>query len=430
MVVRTSSGFAWSFAALALAATGSIARPALGNGRFPASGQIAITGDDDAHLAVRTTFGLVVSNDAAATWSWVCEPAVGYSGQEDPAIAWASESAIVAATSEGLSASSDHGCAFAFAVPDESMVDVAALGDRALAVSRKGANAPAAFTSSDGGATWVRAGEFPLAFVPATIELAPSDPLRVYASGSLFGASQKAVLFVSTDGAASFEMHEIPTATSADVPYVSAVDPLDAARVYLRIDGQAEDTLAVSSDGGGSFETLFVAPSPLLGFALSPDGTELAVGGKDLGVWTGPSSSEALTKVSEVGAKCLRWTDKGLYACGDEARDGFTVGLSIDAGRSFVPSFHLSQLCGPLACEAGSSVSEECASAWPAQRELLGVVACGVVSSTSSTSSSGGSASPSGGSCDCAASARASGLASPWLAAFALALLAARRRKH
>ena len=68
-----------SAAAFALAAS-LVGLPALANGRFPAAGQIAVDPSDPSHLVVRTTYGLTVTNDHGAHWSWVCEAAVGYSG--------------------------------------------------------------------------------------------------------------------------------------------------------------------------------------------------------------------------------------------------------------------------------------------------------------------------------------------------------------
>jgi hypothetical protein len=51
------------------------------------AGQLVVDPADDAHIVARTTYGVIVSRDRGATWRWVCESAVGYTGSFDPAIA-------------------------------------------------------------------------------------------------------------------------------------------------------------------------------------------------------------------------------------------------------------------------------------------------------------------------------------------------------
>ena len=77
--------------------------PALANGRFPAAGQIVVDPSNPTHLLVRTTYGLNVSNDGGAHWSWICESAIGYGGTEDPMVAITADGTIIAGIFEGLS---------------------------------------------------------------------------------------------------------------------------------------------------------------------------------------------------------------------------------------------------------------------------------------------------------------------------------------
>ena len=129
--------------------------------------------------------------------------------------------------------------------------------------------------------------------------------------------------------------------------------------LYVRLDGNPTDQLVVSKDGGATWTKVFEtktpvlgATSPLLGFALSPDGSMVAAGGPVDGLWTAPASTLAFTQVSTMSALCLTWSPAGLYGCADEMADGFTAGISTDQGKTWTPLLHLAGLCGPLACGA------------------------------------------------------------------------------
>jgi hypothetical protein len=64
-------------AAFTLLLTGSAAA----NGRFPKAQQIVTApGSGGKTIFLRATFGVLVSRDAGATWSWICEQAIGFSG--------------------------------------------------------------------------------------------------------------------------------------------------------------------------------------------------------------------------------------------------------------------------------------------------------------------------------------------------------------
>ena len=61
--------------------------PALGNGRMPGATDLAVSRADPSRLVVRTTFGLVQTDDGGASFRWRCEQALGVSGESDPPIA-------------------------------------------------------------------------------------------------------------------------------------------------------------------------------------------------------------------------------------------------------------------------------------------------------------------------------------------------------
>jgi hypothetical protein len=119
-----------------------------------------------------------------------------------------------------------------------------------------------------------------------------------------------------------------------------------------------------------SFEELFSGRA-LLGFALSPDGSEIYVGGPDNGLWAASRAELVFEQRSPVPIVCLMSSANILYACSNELT-GFALGASSDGGHEFVAKLHLSEVRGPLACPESTSGSV-CAAEWPAIAERLGI---------------------------------------------------------
>jgi len=76
---------------------------ALANGRFPASSMLVARPGDPSRLAMRATYGLLLSSDGGSSWDWVCERAVGYGGNEDPSVVISGSGALVVGTFTGTS---------------------------------------------------------------------------------------------------------------------------------------------------------------------------------------------------------------------------------------------------------------------------------------------------------------------------------------
>ena len=322
-------------AAFALAAS-LVGLPALANGRFPAAGQIAVDPSDPDHLVVRTTYGLTVSNDHGAHWSWVCEGAVGYSGTEDPMMAITADSTIIAGIFEGLSASHDKGCQWDFAqagLKDRYVIDLATEQldpkNAILAISNSVGGSmflTEVWQTSDNAATWTVAGvDMPADFLGLTLDAAPSDRNRIYVSGRYGKPGYDGALERTSDRGATWTKVLIPGSNDQALPYIGGIDPKNPDVVYVRLDAVKTDRLVVTKDGGATWADAFTSTGNLLGFAISPDGATVAVGGDTDGIWTAPASTLAFKQVSKIGAKCLTWTSAGLYACADEFVDGFAA---------------------------------------------------------------------------------------------------------
>jgi hypothetical protein len=200
-------------------------------------------------------------------------------------------------------------------------------------------------------------------------------------------------------------------AENAPVPYIAAIDPIDADRVYVRAPtSTGGDVLFVSENAGADWKPILQAKGTLAGFALSPDGTQLAVGGPTDPVQLASTSDYAFAGVNDLGVTCLTWTDAGIFACADPATAGFSVGLSTDEGAHFEPLFDPSKLTLRV-CDAGTPVASSCPNAWRGLAPIIGAdpATPGYDAGGSAGSSNDGGASAGGD----ASSAGASGGSAP-----------------
>lgn len=390
---------------IACAVLMTLGQPAVANGRFPRAQRLLEDPSDPSHLVLAATYGLLVTQDRGETWHYVCEAAFGERELTvDALTAFSSEGALLAGIYSGVSRAASHACDFRRvlgmsnreAVPDFALVP--SIPGRMLAVRIElpelGEAQSRLYRSDDDGLTWrPLGGLLPRSLrTPLTIEVAPSSAERVYLSG--LGQKEEGVLLRSDDGGRSFEQLEIPTdAARFEAPYIVAVDPQDADRVYVRTDAWrydprtnsavADDALLYSQDAGRSFAELLRAPGKLFGFAFSPDGSELLLGYGDpreagasrytdpaaLGVYRGPkgSSDFQLRYAGSVG--CLTWSAGGVYVCTHELETGFSLGLfepssfDVTARTQVEPLLVLAEVEGPIECPACSS-GAVCASYW------------------------------------------------------------------
>jgi hypothetical protein len=401
--------FARRALSLAAAVVALGAGPARANGRFPASSAMVFSPTDEARVMVRTTFGLLVSRDGGGSWGWICERAIGFSGPEDPSYVVTPSGAIVAGLFDGLRVSRDGGCSWTAVRTDASVfVDVTSRADGAVV-----ALASSYDRYRDGGSTyktqlWLSTDDahsfaplgprFDPTLLGETVEVAPGDPSRVYVSAVRGeGASRQGVLLVSSDGGVTWAERRPLLEPKELAPFIAAVDPKRADRIYLRTSAPPEGPtrLLVSDDAGKTYRTLLGAKGPLLGFALSPDGASVSAGGPDDGLYAGPADGGALPHV--VGPppriQCLGRSGGVLWACSSEA-SGFIAGTSRDGGASFEARLHLRDITGPLACAEGSSVAKECALDWAKLRGELGLGASAGAQGPDAGAADAGAASP------------------------------------
>jgi hypothetical protein len=364
-------------AALAILFTPSIA---LANGRYPAASQLVVDPTDREHIVVSATFGLLESRDGGRSFGWLCEAAIGTSGQQDLMLAVAGNGATVVAMFNGMTTTTD-GCSFRAApeLANRTMGDLTIsrssphqLAAFWLEFQQGGAFASQLVHSDDDGQSWTPVGNpFTPDLYPLTVDIAPSLPSRVYLSARGDKAKNFAsMLMRSDDGGATFTSADVPDSEQHRLTFIAAVHPADADRVYLRVDDFDGTVIQMSNDGGRTFQKIFTGVGKLLGFAISPDGTQLAVGGPDDGIWVGASDGSLLARRSDVGVTCLTWTADALYACADYLKAGFSVGRSTDFGATFEGLFRYNALCGRASC--GSANTSRCVGEWYLVAPTLG----------------------------------------------------------
>jgi hypothetical protein len=458
-------------AALAGAAALLLSFPAAANGRFPQSNQYAFSPSDNDLIVLRTSYGILTSHDNGTTWTFVCEDALGFNTATslvDPPIGVTENNSLLVGVPSGgsalgLNVSPDVGCNWNCISPviGQYVVDLTVRPDTpagAVAVTSTDISQDAAisvfgnqvFETTDNGATWNAIGKAIDKTVAVTaIEVAKTDPNRLYVAGTRGFALQKAVLFVSVDkgqtwieGDLSSDQYDPSMEVSI---FIGGVDPTNAGRLYLRSQGQAGGglsrltTVTVGADGTPSFATTDVfqvsglehgtarLAGEILGFALSADGSKVYVGTEEDGLWVAQTSDMKFSKNSSILVQCLATRGAELWACGP-AVDGFIAGVSTDDGKTFTAKLPtIGDLTGPIACTQNpkgaacgqTANSSQCGAAWEAFCELYpcGPPDAGPPAAGSSSSS-----------CSCnLAAVRGGGAA--LAAGFAIAGVALRRRR-
>lgn len=369
------------------------------NGR-PAETSSIVFGPDG-NVAAGATFGLVVSDDGGATWRWSCEEALGYAGEYDPVLAYATTGTLFSTSFSGVTRTVDHcmvdattplGAKFATAMtrgPDGAIY-VALADPPDMATMYPGDTR--IYKSIDGGET------FPTSAMPAPIGtwwysviVAPSDPQRVYLSGSRVQLGVRVFeLFRSTDGGATYAPMTttgLETSPSSTVLLVgaSAQNPdVLFARVTYQDNAPNNDAIFRSVDAGATWTEVFANPTSLV--AIVRASGDLFVANRYAQAWISRAPSmgdawEAVTGAPHVN--CLVENAGEVFACtqnyapSDETRDDAGIMKSSDLA-TWTPVLKFQNIAGPIECAPGTTQRDTCVDntmRWCAMRRQFGIVA-------------------------------------------------------
>jgi hypothetical protein len=390
-------------AVLAALLTTSAARA---NGRFPRSQRLLEDPSNPEHLLLAATYGLLTTTDGGGHWYDFCEAEFAgsdtYAG--DPLIDWIGggddggphPTAALVDVQSAISRTADF-CGWSpvlgsfdstenindFAVeranPSTVVAVATSLVDGGTSISLR--------ESTDAGATWQTIGSpLPLLLV-STIDLDPSDATHIYASGLVRAASgEEGVLLESTDQGTTWTTTPIPNTDASNVPYIAAIGPDDAKKIFVRTDSftfpadapeeVADDALLYSADGGASWTEILRQNAKLLGFALSPDGTTVLAGYGDpvesgyavdptvTGIYMASTSDLTFTAAPAFAGSvtCLTWTQRGVYACTAQSASGSLQELAFFEDGDLSPDgaapaylMTLDQVAGPPPCCAAAA---------------------------------------------------------------------------
>jgi len=372
-----SGGF---FAIVAL--VGSPMGTAHAHGGPPRTRTIAFHPTDPDVWVSQTTFGLVRTDDGGATWRWVCPQAMRWDVGEDPVFLVTADGSTLGALFGGLTRGDADWCDWSFPEPDLErtvVIDVAldpGEPQRVLTVTSSGGDDNGVFVSRDGGRTWTPGPSLGRVLFES-IDVAPSDPDRVYLSGVTLPRGnpddpdyepRTALVYGSADGGQTFpeaRRHEVPLGTEDRAVEVLGVSPADPDVLFLHVRArEGDDQIFRSTDAGATFETV-LRGEQIFSFAVSDDGTSAWASGLDVGLQRSTDGGETFSPVdADLDTRCLAYrAGDGLFACGNDNVDGFALGRSADGGESFEPVFRHADVGGLVPCGETTTTGDLCA-AW------------------------------------------------------------------
>lgn len=386
----------WLRSALILGLTNAaFALPAHANGRMPGANDLAFNAGHPEQLVARATFGIVQSFDSGGSWEWICEQVIDVSGviADPPLSVMADGTQVLLPPTGSALVSLDHGCSWHRAAEP-------LLGNRGVDLTLDPSNAKRLLVlmsttaevdqegfgryrnllveSVDNGHSFQILATLSDDFLAETVEVAKSDSQRIYVSGTDRKNARLGIIERSEDGGAHWTRTTLELPPGTGSLFISAIAPDDPDRLWVRVPARGDTLgllparLLISEDKGETFRMLASTTKAMFGFALSPDGSELAYGGPTDGLFVGPSDgSGVFEKRSGLGVRCLRWTEGGgLYACASEPQDPFSVGVSLDHGRSFRALYRMLDTC-PASCGTETLFAQTCPEAWSSTRPFI-----------------------------------------------------------
>ncbi len=365
----------------AIVASAAAPSVATANGRFPAAQQVVLgPGARSDIVALRTTFGMLVSRDGGRSFRWYCEDLLYFpfvSGLSfDPPVEVSARGDVVLGFEDGAHAITD-GCDVTdlFTVSHREITDLAATPDGATLYAAESTSGSRSYIlRADASLSFQRqgAGIDGLRFL--TVEVAASRPDRVYASGFDESSGRTPRVLRSDDGGATLAAISA-TESLGDAAYISGVDPTDPDVVYVRVVEGLGSTLMRSADGGAHLAVVARTSDAMVGFALSDDGASVWYGSADEGLYRSTDHGLHFTLMRMVPTLGLRFHGGALWLVTDWLRQPWALARSLDGGAHFDGVLRFEDVPGPPFCASPSEGTAICNDRWPAFRSSIQPVA-------------------------------------------------------
>ncbi len=346
---------------------------ALADGAFPDEMAVLAPPSAPHRLIVATNFGLVISEDDGMHWRFTCERLVsgGASNALVSLYQVGPDSALYGIYTRGMARSAD-GCTWspaggtlsgrfvfdAFVDPNDAQ--------RVVAIGSADSDATALYPSQDGALTFAA----PLMTDPdslKSVEISRSVPGLLYATSFHLDKTGAGTSFLlrSVDSGVHWSRQAI-TAVPGSIVRIAAIDP-DRDRIYLRLtDALAgKDAIGISDDGGQTITLALQIDDFFTAFLRASDGT-LYAGTRASSLYVRAPGAGTFEKRAAPHLRCLGERAGHLFACGDNALDGFALGQSDDGGKTLKPLFRFQNICGMAECEA---VQATCVDDWDKLRK-------------------------------------------------------------
>lgn len=396
--------------ALAWLVLSAVSSAAWANGRPPATSSITFRQGHESDVAVGLTFGLLISHDGGATWAWICEKAVGYSGEYDPRYAFSPSGALFATTFDGFKVERDS-CTFGATPAGATFVSTNTLGADHTLYYTAGQHADTVnhvdadyriYRSTDDGVSFTPTPGQPDGPVSwwESLAVAPSDQHVLYLSGYAYvpgpadaGTVKQQLLFRSDNAGVDWTSIAVdPSAVTIapnsviDIAGIAADDP---AHVYIRVtndDNISTQSIYRSSDRGATWQRIAHDSVPLDAFvvraARNPQGKyDLIVGTQANGAQISHDDGDTWTAlVNPPRMNCLVENAAGeLWACtqnynpnGGPFDDAGIMKTTNPEAAAWTKVLRYEDLTEAVPCAAGTPQATDCATMWCAVCKQLG----------------------------------------------------------
>ncbi|HYO55124.1 hypothetical protein [Archangium sp.] len=352
--------------------------PALAHGGLPETSNITLRRGVPANLFAGTNFGAVMSRDGGRTWRWICPESMGYSDRMPASYLWLSNGDLLAATGAALIRSRDGGCTWephGFFVSQglwpSGLASHPSEESRLWVSTGRPSSPNALYQSDDGGETFTATSLLRSHAVFTSVRVAPSDPRRLYVSGSTPNGLS---LFRSDDAGTTWE--EIPQPLPMLVrPYdlrLQTVAEGDPDHLWASVSAAQGLTYVLESrDGGRSFQSLLTLDEQLVDMDSSADGRTFWAASLTR-LHRGQTGAPAVQLTLPDGNACVHRDGLLLYACGSTWVHNWALARSRDQGRTWERLLSLPDIQGVHTCPAGTPTYDRCWPRWPQLAQMLG----------------------------------------------------------